>query len=106
MITPIKKNINLLLLAASFGALIAGCAGTPTKDSTGEYVDDSTVTAKVKEALVADDAVKAFDIHVVTFKGSVQLSGWVDSGDQKSDAKRDAESVRGVKDVENNISVK
>ena len=106
MINPLKKNVSLLFLAAAVSAFGFGCAGTPIKDSTGEYIDDSTITAKVKAAFVHDDAVKAFQIDVNTFKGVVQLAGFVDNSDQKSAAKRDAEGVSGVKDVQNNISVK
>src|SRR5665213_2126673 len=106
MIMSLKKNTPLLLLAVAVSAFGFGCAGTSTKDSTGEYIDDSTITAKVKAAFVKDDAVKAFQIDVNTFKGVVQLAGFVDTSDEKAAAKRDAESVRGVKDVQNNISVK
>ena len=88
------------------GLFFAGCAGSPTKESTGEYVDDSAITAKVKTALVKDDAVKAFQITVNTFKGVVQLSGFVDNSDQKSAAETDARGVPGVSDVKNNITVK
>jgi len=99
---------RLLSLCALVGAvgLFTGCAGTPTKESTGEDIDDSAITAKVKAALVNDSRVKSSDISVTTFKGTVQLSGFVDNGDQKSAAKEDAKSVAGVKDVDNNITVK
>ena len=106
MITPLKKNISFLILAAAVSAFGFGCAGTPTKESTGEYVDDSTITAKVKEAFLADKVVKTFQIDVNTFKGVVQLAGFVDNSDQKAAAARDAASVRGVTDVQNHISVK
>ena len=109
MITS-KKNLSLFILAGSLCALgagfNAGCAATPTKESTGEYVDDSTLTTKVKAALLGDDAVKSFEIHVNTFKGVVQLSGFVDNDGQKSQAGRDAAGVSGVRDVQNNISLK
>lgn len=85
---------------------LAGCAGTPTKESTGEYVDDSAITSKVKTALLKDDAVKSFQVQVETFKGVVQLSGFVDNSDQKAAAGKDAAAVPGVTDVKNNITVK
>ena len=91
------------------GALVSlttGCAGTPTKESTGEFVDDSTITTKVKAAFVKDELVKASDVSVETFKGVVQLSGFVDSSAQKSRAGRLAAEVTGVRDVKNHITVK
>ena len=75
-----KRNIVihclvLLMLIATFVA----CASTPKRESTGEYVDDSVITTKVKSLLAADDFLKSFQIGVETYKGVVQLSGFVDS---------------------------
>ena len=95
-----------LALAGAFAITPAGHATLATMGSTGEYIDDSAITAKVKAALLKDDAVKSFEIHVTTFKGVVQLSGSVDNSDQSSAAKNDAESVPGVKSVTNNLTVK
>ena len=102
------KFASLLLLAGALalGSVAGGCAGSPTKDSTGQYVDDTTITTKVKSALLGDDSVKSFEISVETFKGVVQLSGFVDTADQKSAAEHDAMAVAGVKDVKNNLTVK
>jgi hyperosmotically inducible protein len=85
---------------------LSGCAGSPTKDSTGQYVDDTTITTKVKSALLGDGAVKSFEIKVETFKGVVQLSGFVDTEDQRAAATRDAMSVAGVKDVKDDLVLK
>jgi osmotically-inducible protein OsmY len=93
-------------LALGAAAMTNGCAGSPTKDSTGQYVDDSTITAKVKSALLGDGAVKSFEIKVETFKGIVQLSGFVDTEDQRVAATKDAMSVAGVKDVKDNLVLK
>lgn len=93
-----------LLVAAAFTA--GGCAATGTRQSTGEYIDDTTITAKVKSALIADDTVKARDVQVETFRGSVQLSGFVDNSSQKSRAEQIARGVSGVQDVVNNINLK
>ncbi len=103
MKNSLLKHAAPLLLA---GLFLAGCAGSPTKESTGEYVDDSALTAKVKTAMIRDDAVKAFQIQVDTFKGVVQLSGFVDNADQKAAAERDAQGVPGVHEMKNNITVK
>jgi hypothetical protein len=92
--------------ALAIGGFTGGCAATPTSDSTGQYVDDTIITTKVKSALLGDDAVKSFEIKVETFKGVVQLSGFVDTFAQKSAAEKDASAVRGVKDVRNNLIVK
>ena len=102
------KFASLLLLAGALalGSVAGGCAGSPTKDSTGQYVDDTTITTKVKSALLGDDSVKSFEISVETFKGVVQLSGFVDTADQKSAAEHDAMAVAGVKDVNNNLTIK
>lgn len=109
-----KSSLNpsafvLLLVLSSalpIGSLICGCAATPTSDSTGQYVDDTTITTKVKSALLADGAVKSFEIKVETFKGTVQLSGFVNSSDQRSAAEKDAWAVRDVKDVSDDIIIK
>ncbi|HET9405063.1 MAG TPA: BON domain-containing protein, partial [Burkholderiales bacterium] len=70
------KHLSAVLLALAF-ATVLGCAGGPQKESTGEYVSDSWITTKVKAALVDDQLVKATEVNVETFKGVVQLSGFV-----------------------------
>jgi len=95
-----------LIGALALGGLTGGCAATPTSDSTGQYVDDTAITTKVKAALLGDSAVKSFEIKVETVKGVVQLSGFVDTSDQKSAAGNDASAVPGVKDVKNDLIVK
>jgi len=92
----------LLMLIATFVA----CASTPTQESTGEYVDDTVITTKVKSLLAVDDFLKSFQISVETYKGTVQLSGFV--GSQKAVDKADeiARSVKGVKAVKNDLIVK
>jgi osmotically-inducible protein OsmY len=106
--TSVSKLASLLALAGALalGGFAGGCASTPTSDSTGQYVDDTVITTKVKSALVADEAVKAFAVSVETVKGVVQLSGFVNTAAQKSAAGEDAAAVKGVKDVRNNLIVK
>jgi osmotically-inducible protein OsmY len=87
-------------------AVIAGCASTRTQESTGQYVDDSTITAKVKAEILGDPALKVFQISVETFKGTVQLSGFVNSADVRSRAAVVAGRVNGVKSVKNDLLVK
>ena len=79
---------SILLLSALLGAaaLAGGCAGTSTRESTGEYIDNSAITARVKTALIDDEIVKANDVQVETFRGTVQLSGFVDTEAQQDRA--------------------
>lgn len=106
--TSLKVCALVVLGTSGLGlvSLQSGCAATPTKESTGEVVDDSTITVKVKTAFIKDDVVKSSAISVVTFKGVVQLSGFVDNSAQKYRAGKVAGAVRGVVAVQNNISVK
>lgn len=103
--TDIRHVVKILVCIALVVAL-AGCAGTRTKESAGEYVDDSVITSKVKAALVADPVTKAREIGVETFKGTVQLSGFVSTAAEKEKAGEIARTVKGVVDVKNNIVVK
>jgi osmotically-inducible protein OsmY len=105
MKNQLARLTSLLAVAGAIG-LYSGCAGTPIKESTGEAIDSDAITAKVKSALAHDSRVKSGEITVTTFKSVVQLSGFVDTADQKAAAKEDAKAVDGVKDVDNNITVK
>ncbi|CAA9891043.1 Transporter [Candidatus Methylobacter favarea] len=85
---------------------VAGCAGSRTKEATGEYLDDTAITTKVKAAIVDEPTLSAAEINVETFKGVVQLSGFVS---QRADIRRAtavARSVEGVKSVKNDLRVK
>jgi osmotically-inducible protein OsmY len=95
-------GLVLLMLIATFVA----CASTPKQESTGEYVDDSVITTKVKSLLAADDFLKSFQIGVETFKGTVQLSGFVASQQAVDKAGEIARSVKGVTSVKNDLVVK
>lgn len=85
---------------------LAGCASGPQKEGTGEYVDDSVITAKVKAAIIQDQTLKATEVNVETFKGVVQLSGFVTSRSDISKAVEIARGVRGVNSVKNDMLVK
>jgi hypothetical protein len=117
-----KENSNLLQkgviamkkrsLCISFLVLImlvatlAACGSTPKQESTGDYVDDSVITTKVKSMLAADEFLKSFQISVETRKGIVLLSGWVGSQAAVSKAGQIAKGVGGVKSVRNELIVK
>ena len=98
--------VTILALGGAVATFTSGCAGTATRESTGEYIDDATTTTKVKAAFVKDPVVSAMDVKVDTFKGTVQLSGFVDTSEQKTRAEQVAAGVSGVTAVKNNITVK
>ena len=87
-------------------ATLVACASTSKQEGAGEYVDDSVITTKVKSLLAADDFLKSFEISVETYKGTVQLSGFVDSQKAVDKAGEIASGVKGVKSVKNNLNVK
>jgi len=86
--------------------LAVGCASTRTQESLGEYVDDSTITAKVKTAIFNEPDLKATEVNVETFKGVVQLSGFVSSESDRDKAVEVARRVGGVKAVRNDMRLK
>lgn len=87
-------------------ASLLGCASTPKQEGTGEYIDDSVITTKVKAAIFNEPALKATEINVETFKGVVQLSGFVSTQAAINKATEVARSVKGVKSVENSMKLK
>jgi osmotically-inducible protein OsmY len=96
----------VVLLLAAMATLAGACAATPTHESTGGYIDDSTITAKIKTNLAQDGKVSATNIHVNTYKGVVDLSGFVNSKSEISEAGLVAGQVSGVTSVHNNLIVK
>jgi hyperosmotically inducible protein len=92
---------GLLIIALVLGA----CTSTRTQESAGEVIDDSVLTAKVKTALIEDPVAKARDVNVETYRGVVQLGGFVDTAEQKSRAGEVAKGVSGVKEVRNDLRV-
>src|SRR3970282_1439235 len=74
-----KHRILSILICIGLIAVFLGCASTPKREGTGEYIDDSVITTKVKAAIFSEPTLKVFQINVETFKGEVQLSGFVDS---------------------------
>jgi len=104
-----QKDFLLTVLLASMllaALLMSGCAGGPTQESTGEYIDDAAISAKVKTELFRDPDVSGFQTQVESYKGQVQLSGFVDTPEQKAKAAEIARSIPGVKSVKNNLIVK
>ena len=97
------KRLSALFLAA---LLVSACAGTSKQESTGEYLDDSWITTKVKSAILAEPSLKVTQINVETYKGVVQLSGFVDSRDMANRAVDAAKKVSGVKSLKNDLRLK
>ena len=85
---------------------ILGCAPTPTREGTGEYVDDTVITTKVKAAILNEPTLKVAEINVETFKGTVQLSGFVSSQAAMNRAVEVARGVSGVRSVKNDMRLK
>jgi osmotically-inducible protein OsmY len=101
-----RHRILSILICIGLFATLASCASTRTQESSGEYIDDSVITTKVKSALANDDFLKSFQISVETYKGTVQLSGFVNSQKAIDKAGQIAHSVEGVHSVKNNLVVK
>ncbi|HET8905045.1 MAG TPA: BON domain-containing protein [Saccharospirillum sp.] len=100
------KTVFSAMLAILLLTTVIGCAGSATQESTGEYIDDTWITTKVKASLVDDPDVKAREVNVETFKGVVQLSGFVESEEAMARAVAIAASIEGVKSVRNNMTIK
>lgn len=102
----LRNYIAFGVLASALGCSVVGCTSTPTQESSGQYVDSSAATTKVKAALLATKGIDSTDISVDTYKGIVQLSGFVNTQAQKTLAGQTAANVKGVKKVVNNLVVK
>ena len=99
-----KRAIPMLAILAA--ASLIGCASTSKSEGTGEYVDDSVITAKVKTAILEEPRLKSAEINVETFKGRVQLSGFVSSRANIDRAVQVAQGVTGVSSVGNEMRLK
>ena len=96
------NRFSVLLLTFLF-AFFVGCSATPTRESTGEYVDDTVLTTRVKAAIFNEPTLKSAEINVETFKGVVQLSGFVNSNADIHKAVEIARGIPGVKSVSNDM---
>jgi len=99
-----KQALSLLAIAAT--VTMVGCASTAKTEGTGEYVDDTVITGKVKTAIFEQPGLKSAEINVETFKGVVQLSGFVSSKESVDLAMSTARGVKGVSSVKNDMRVK
>lgn len=101
----LSKYLSALFLAVTLMSVV-GCASTSKQEGTGEYIDDSVITSKVKAAILNEPTLKVAEINVETFKGVVQLSGFVSSRAAETKAVEVARNVSGVKSVKNDMRVK
>jgi osmotically-inducible protein OsmY len=101
-----RFNLFATFSCAVLLASLLGCAATSKQEGTGEYVDDTVITAKVKAAVLSEPSLKSSEINVETFKGTVQLSGFVNSEADINKAAEVARSVGGVKSVKNDMRLK
>ena len=99
------KYISTIVPAVMLATLL-GCASTSTREGTGEYIDDTVITTKVKAAVLNEPTLKSSEINVETFKGVVQLSGFINSVADTNKAVEVARGVKGVKSVKNDMRVK
>ena len=101
---PLSTAALCVMLGATFATV--GCGGSPTRPSTGQYLDDAAITTKVKAKMVEDPAVSALNIKVETYKGTVQLSGFANNATEVNRAVEIARSTEGVQSVKNDIRLK
>lgn len=101
----IAQRIATAVFSVSLLA-VAGCASTPERSSTGEYLDDTVITAKVKASLFNEPTLKSSEINVETYKGDVQLSGFVADPTDAAKAVEIARGIKGVTSVKNDVRVK
>ena len=101
-----SKKLQTVVLALSLTTLLSSCTVFEGRETTGQYIDDSTITATVKKNIIACDTLKTHDITVETLKGVVQLSGFVQTAHEKHKAEEVARKVDGVNDVRNSLQVR
>lgn len=99
------KSVMKMLAVPGLLVSLAACAVFEGQETTGQYIDDATVTAKIKEAFVADPQIKSMQISVETMNGVVQLSGFVDSATTEAHAVQVARGVTGVKTVKDSLDI-
>lgn len=103
----LRRHTTALMMATMLGtAVLAGCSSTPSQQSTGQAIDDGVVTAKIKAKLIEDPVTKAHQINVETFKGTVQLSGFVETNQARTRALELAKQVDGVKQVKDALEIR
>jgi osmotically-inducible protein OsmY len=102
------KNLKIVstLIAALMLTTVVGCTSTVKQESAGQYIDDTVITTNVKAAILKEPTLKVAEINVETFKGVVQLSGFVQSQDNITTAMNVTRGVNGVKSIKNDMRLK
>ncbi len=100
------RKLGQILLAFTLTLMLAACAGNAKQASTGEYIDDTVLTSRVKSALLNDPNVSGLSINVETFKGTVQLSGFVKTVAERNLAVKLSRAIPGVRQVKNDILIR
>lgn len=100
------RTLHTAVALLCWASIAVGCAGSESRQSTGELVDDTVITTKVKTALIRSDQVDAIDIQIKTYKGVVQLSGFADTEQERRRADSIAGRIAGVERVQNDIRIK
>lgn len=100
------QKFGQIILAIALSIVLAACAGSAKQESTGEYIDDTILTSRVKAILLNDPSVSGLAINVETFKGTVQLAGFVKTVAERNKAVQLARGVSGVKQVRNDILIR
>lgn len=105
-IRKMLKIVNCFILGLLLLGGVAGCTENAKRESTGEYLDDMVLTSKVKATFLGDSRLKVLDINVKTYKGTVQLSGFVDTQQEADRAVQLSRTIKGVKAVNNSLIIK
>ena|SRR5688572_13387310 len=105
LLRQLKQSVGALV-ASTLLVLAAGCASDEPQRTAGQSIDDQATARRVQEALSSDPAYKFTEVKVVAYQGKVQLSGFVDKGEQKGQAEEIARKIPGVKEVKNDIAMK
>ncbi len=105
-VKKISHSLSLVVFAVAALTSVVGCASTATQESTGQYVDDTVITGRVKTAIFNDASLKSAEINVETFKGVVQLSGFVNSTTDIQRAVQLVQGINGVRSVRNDMRLK
>lgn len=100
------KFLTRLLLSACLVSAMVGCSDNTRRESTGEYLDDTVLTTKIKATFLGDSRLKMLDINVKSYRGTVQLSGFIDTQKEADRAVQLARTVKGVKAVNNSLIIK
>lgn len=105
-LVPHAVALATLVLGLAVNLPLTGCTPSATSEGTDEYIDDAAMSTKVRAKILADSDVKISDIKVTTYRGTVQLGGYVENEQMAAKAVEDAKSITGVRDVKNHLVIR